>query len=120
MDKLSVLDFFCGAGGFSEGFRQQGFEIKLGIDSWQPAIETFNHNFGLNCDVKNILDFEDSTEEIEALPNTDVIIGSPPCVSFSHSNVSGKADKPVPGCPGGFGKFFPRGIAPRLSGNCPG
>ncbi|MBA7592141.1 hypothetical protein ES708_34318 [subsurface metagenome] len=24
---LRVLDLFCGAGGFSEGFRQAGFEI---------------------------------------------------------------------------------------------
>lgn len=93
MEKLSVIDFFCGAGGFSEGFRQQGFEIKMGLDSWQPAIETFNHNFGLDCSAKNILDFEHSLEEIEALPDTDVIIGSPPCVTFSSSNISGKADK---------------------------
>jgi len=93
MLKLSVIDFFCGAGGFSEGFRQQNFEIKMGIDSWLPAIETFNHNFGLNCSVKNILDFENSLEDIKALPDTDVIIGSPPCVSFSHSNISGKANK---------------------------
>ena len=28
--QLSVIDFFCGAGGFSEGFRQQGFEIAMG------------------------------------------------------------------------------------------
>lgn len=27
------------------------------------------------------------------MPNTDIIIGSPPCVSFSSSNKSGKADK---------------------------
>ena len=27
MKKLKVIDFFCGAGGFSEGFRQMGFEI---------------------------------------------------------------------------------------------
>lgn len=93
MGKLTVIDFFCGAGGFSEGFRQQGFEIKMGIDSWQPAIETFNHNFGLNCSVKNILEFENCVEVIECLPDSDVIIGSPPCVSFSHSNISGKADK---------------------------
>ncbi len=93
MGKLTVIDFFCGAGGFSEGFRQQGFEIVTGIDSWQPAVDTFNHNFGLNCIVKNILDFENSIEEIESLPDTDVIIGSPPCVSFSNSNISGKADK---------------------------
>jgi len=93
MKKLSVIDFFCGAGGFSEGFRQQGFDIVYGVDSWQPAVDTFNHNFGLNCTQKNILDFNQSTDEIEALPDTDVIIGSPPCVSFSSSNNSGKADK---------------------------
>lgn len=93
MDKLTVIDFFCGAGGFSEGFRQQDFEIKIGVDNWQPAIDTFNHNFNLNCKIKNILDFEYSVAEIEALPDTDVIIGSPPCVSFSNSNKSGKADK---------------------------
>lgn len=93
MQKLTVIDVFCGAGGFSEGFRQQGFEIKLGIDHWEPAIKTFNHNFGLNCSLKNILDFESSIKEIEALPDTDIIIGSPPCVTFSSSNISGKADK---------------------------
>ncbi len=90
---LTVIDFFCGAGGFSEGFRQEGFKIVCGIDSWQPAIETFNHNFFLNCSPKNILDFEISIREIEKLPDTDIIIGSPPCVTFSSSNKSGKADK---------------------------
>ncbi len=58
--KLTVVDFFCGAGGFSEGFRQMGFEIIQGYDSWIPAVDTFNHNFGLNCTPKNILDFNKS------------------------------------------------------------
>lgn len=93
--KPTVIDFFCGAGGFSEGFRQQGFEIVRGIDSWEPAIRTFNHNFKLNCTTKNILDYETSIEEINNLPDTDVIIGSPPCVTFSSSNKSGKADKSI-------------------------
>lgn len=93
MSKLTVIDFFCGAGGFSEGFRQKGFEIIKGYDNWQPAINTYNHNFGTGSVVKNILDFKDSIEEINLLPDTDVIIGSPPCVSFSSSNNSGKADK---------------------------
>lgn len=93
MSKLTVIDFFCGAGGFSEGFRQKGFEIIKGYDNWQPAIDTYNHNFGTDSIVKNLLDFKDSIEEIDNLPNTDVIIGSPPCVSFSSSNISGKADK---------------------------
>jgi DNA (cytosine-5)-methyltransferase 1 len=91
--KLTVIDFFCGAGGFSEGFRQLGYEIILGVDYWQPAMNTFNHSFKKTFSTKNILDYNKSIEEIEALPNSDIIIGSPPCVSFSSSNKSGKADK---------------------------
>lgn len=95
MNKLTVIDFFCGAGGFSEGFRQQGYEIIRGFDKWKPAIDTYNHNFGSNKGVlMDILDFESNIELIEKeIPDTDVIIGSPPCVSFSSSNKSGNADK---------------------------
>jgi len=93
LNKLKVIDFFCGAGGFSEGFRQMGYEIMYGFDHWKPAVDTFNYNFGLSCKPKNILDFKDSVVEIENLPNTEIIIGSPPCVSFSSSNKSGNADK---------------------------
>jgi DNA (cytosine-5)-methyltransferase 1 len=93
MGKLTVIDMFCGAGGFSEGFRQMGCEIVYGYDHWKPAVETFNHNFNLNCKVKNILDFKKSVDEINELADTDIIIGSPPCVSFSSSNKSGTADK---------------------------
>ena len=93
MSKLTVIDFFCGAGGFSEGFRQQDYNIVAGYDHWKPAINSFNHNFGTSSEVTNILDFKESIKKIDNLPNTDVIIGSPPCVSFSSSNISGKADK---------------------------
>ena len=92
-NKLTVIDFFCGAGGFSEGFKQQGFDIILGIDHWKPAIQTYNYNFNKNFNVRDILEFSKSIDEIENLVNSDVIIGSPPCVSFSSSNKSGKADK---------------------------
>jgi DNA (cytosine-5)-methyltransferase 1 len=91
--KPTVIDFFCGAGGFSEGFRQQGFEIVRGVDNWRPAIETHNLNHHLNDAPKDVLDFGESIEEIEKLPDTDVIVGSPPCVLFSMSNKAGKADK---------------------------
>ena len=93
MNKMTVIDFFCGAGGFSEGFRQQGYNIVAGYDHWKPAVNSFNHNFGTSSEVTNILDFKESIKNIDELPNTDVIIGSPPCVSFSSSNISGKADK---------------------------
>ena len=90
---LNVVDFFCGAGGFSEGFRQMGCSIVYGYDHWKPAVDTFNHNFNLNCEVRNILEFHDSINQIDGIPNSEIIIGSPPCVSFSSSNNSGKADK---------------------------
>lgn len=93
MNKPTVIDFFCGAGGFSEGFRQQGFDIIKGVDHWMPAVQTFNFNFNLTDEPRNILDYWDSVDLINELPNTDIIIGSPPCVSFSNSNRSGKADK---------------------------
>jgi DNA (cytosine-5)-methyltransferase 1 len=91
--KPKVIDFFCGAGGFSEGFRQQGFEIVMGIDNWMPAVETHNLNHDLQDQKKDVLDFSSSIEEIDNLPNTEIIIGSPPCVLFSLSNKGGKADK---------------------------
>ena len=90
--RLTLIDFFCGAGGFSEGFRMAGFDVIMGIDNWQPAVITHNINHGLNDSVRNILDFED-INEINKLPNSDVIIGSPPCVLFSLSNHGGNADK---------------------------
>ncbi|MYE37910.1 MAG: DNA cytosine methyltransferase [Candidatus Spechtbacteria bacterium SB0662_bin_43] len=96
-NNLRVIDFFCGAGGFSEGFRQQGFKIVKGVDYWGPAIATHNLNHGLNDDVKNVLDFwsEDTSdvEEIEKLEDVEVIVGSPSCTYFSMSNKCGRADK---------------------------
>jgi DNA (cytosine-5)-methyltransferase 1 len=92
--KPSVLDLFCGAGGFSEGFRQQGFMIIAGYDHWKPAVDTYSHNFGEGKGrLLDLLSLERSVALIESMPDSDVIIGSPPCVSFSSSNLSGKADK---------------------------
>ena len=30
---MKVVDFFCGGGGFSEGFRQAGFDIVFAVDN---------------------------------------------------------------------------------------
>jgi cytosine-specific methyltransferase len=92
LNRLTVVDFFCGAGGFSEGFRRAGYDVIMGIDVWQPAIITHNFNHGLNDNVKSVLDFED-IDEINKLPDSDIIIGSPPCQLFSLSNQGGNANK---------------------------
>lgn len=93
-----VVDFFCGAGGFSEGFHQAGFEIIRAYDIWEPALNTHNKNhpskdkIALYGDVHSLSLLDD--EEFEkAVPDSEIIIGSPPCVAFSNSNKSGKADK---------------------------
>lgn len=93
---MRVADFFCGGGGFSEGFRQAGFEIVFAVDKWEPAVTTYRGNKpGVNVhlgDVITISELPDDQFE-EMVPDSEVIIGSPPCQAFSHSNKSGSADK---------------------------
>lgn len=93
---MKVADFFCGAGGFSEGFRMAGFEIVLAVDKWGPAILTHEKNHinskTINYDVE-ALSLLPNKEFEEIVPDTEIIIGSPPCVAFSNSNKSGKGDK---------------------------
>lgn len=93
---MRVADFFCGGGGFSEGFRQAGFQIVFAVDKWKPAVTTYKGNKpGVNVlldDVIRISNLDD--EEFEKIvPDSEVIIGSPPCQAFSQSNKSGNADK---------------------------
>jgi len=91
---LTVADFFCGAGGFSEGFRQMGFEIVFALDNWGPAINTHHLNHPKsNSVLMDILKLNTPEKIDKVVPDTDIIIGSPPCISFSNSNRSGKADK---------------------------
>ncbi|MDP1547521.1 MAG: DNA cytosine methyltransferase [Anaerolineales bacterium] len=93
---MRVIDLFCGAGGFSEGFRQVGFDVIWAVDNWQPAVLTHqrNHPEGVTHlgDVEKIAYLPDK-EFNELVQDSEIIIGSPPCVDFSNSNRSGKADK---------------------------
>ncbi|GGH18128.1 DNA cytosine methyltransferase [Sphingobacterium alkalisoli] len=93
LKQYTLIDFFCGAGGFTEGFRQMGFQTLYGYDSWLPATQTYNHNYQLNCGTKDVSVFLNSIEEINNVPDSTVILGSPPCVSFSTSNKSGRGEK---------------------------
>lgn len=99
MKQYTVVDLFCGAGGFSEGFHQAGFKILRAYDIWEPAIRTHNKNhdsgespIAIRYDVYKLSTLKDDLFEIE-VPDSDIIIGSPPCVAFSNSNKSGKANK---------------------------
>lgn len=93
---MRVIDIFCGAGGFSEGFRQAGYVIVFGVDKWEPAVLTHQTNHPeantILDDVIRVATLSDA-EFDELVPDSEIIIGSPPCVSFSNSNRSGKANK---------------------------
>lgn len=93
-NKLNVLDLFCGAGGFSEGFRQAGYDILAGIDNNKSALETFKKNFMDSIVIEKDL-AEDNFKGLEPIinNNVDVIIGGPPCQGFS---VAGKRLKDDP------------------------
>ncbi|KAJ7164554.1 hypothetical protein C8R43DRAFT_987452 [Mycena crocata] len=92
---LGVADIFCGAGGFSEGFRREGFEIVLGVDSNDRAADSFKINHpSANVhwtDVKSML--EEKEKENIALPPIHVALISPPCQGFSSANPGGKNDE---------------------------
>ena len=85
--RYTVVDLFCGAGGFSEGFRQAGFRILLGVDNDRSAIRSYKANFpeayALAMDIKDVSGFK-ILNLIGRPP--DVVIGSPPCEPFTGAN----------------------------------
>ncbi len=85
MHSNTVIDLFCGCGGFSRGFEDAGFEVVLAIDSWKDAIESFNINHHSPVGVtKNIYDFtNEEIKEFAKKNNVTGIIGGPPCQGFS-------------------------------------
>lgn len=84
--KYNVLDLFCGCGGLSKGFEMAGYNIVLGVDFNQPALDTyaFNHKNSktLHGDLSAPETF-DTIEELIGGKTIDVIIGGPPCQGFS-------------------------------------
>lgn len=90
MDKLKVIDLFCGIGGFSYGFEKTNkFEVLVGVDIWDIALNTFQCNHKqtklINEDITKME--ENYWNEYEG--KIDVIIAGPPCQGFS---MSGKRD----------------------------
>lgn len=84
--KLNCIDLFCGCGGLSKGFLDAGYNVLVGVDNNQPALNTFelNHKGGiaLNADLSNQETF-DKIKKLAGNKNIDVIIAGPPCQGFS-------------------------------------
>lgn len=74
---LTMLDLFCGAGGFTKGFTQAGIIPVFAVEIDRHASATYSENFGPHC-------FSEDVNKVKVFPQADVIIGGPPCQGFSN------------------------------------
>lgn len=83
--KLRAIDLFCGAGGLSQGFRQAGFDIRLGVDADADACETYEANQsgarGLVADLRELSGADLLAEA--GLDDVEIVLGGPSCQGFS-------------------------------------
>lgn len=83
MSEYNIIDLFCGAGGFSEGFSRQAYNVLAGLDIHSGSLKTFENNHdspSYNVDLSEIspdtlLNTIDVSEE-----ELDGIVGGPPCL----------------------------------------
>lgn len=89
MEKPTLLDLFCGAGGISHGFEQAGFSVVAGIDFDDDSLLTFRSNhLG-----SKVLGADLATTPPEKLAEDigikrgeiDCLAGGPPCQGFSRN-----------------------------------
>lgn len=93
--KYTCVDLFCGAGGLSKGFLDAGYDVVLGVDFDDSALETFKRNHG-SADALKLDLYDHSNIDIivnylksRGIDNPDVLVGGPPCQGFSYA---GKMD----------------------------
>lgn len=90
MDQVTVMDLFCGTGGFSKGFENStttNYKVIFGNDLLSSSIETFKLNHpnaqAYAGDIRNISCVELSRSLGIERGELGVIIGGPPCQGFS-------------------------------------
>lgn len=96
---LKMVDLFCGAGGLSLGFTQEGFVTCLANDIQDVCVDTYAHNHPetprdkiVLGDIKEMV--VDHVDELLEGVHVDVIVGGPPCQGFSMANRQRLIDDP--------------------------
>lgn len=96
--QVEVIDLFCGIGGLTHGFINQGLDVIAGIDNDKTCKYGYEINNKTNFIEKDIL--EVSPEEITGLYNNSsikVLVGCAPCQPYSRLNKkSGKVRDKTP------------------------
>lgn len=87
---LYSVDLFAGAGGLTEGFREQGFHPLAANDFDADAAKTFQKNFEetpfLLRSIADVSDKEMRDTAKLRVGQLDVLLGGPPCQAFSVYN----------------------------------
>lgn len=95
MSGYRAVSLFSGCGGFCEGVRLAGFEVKGAVEYDRYAVETYKHNFPevplFSSDIRCFLN-SDSKEWRLIFPqfaslepgNIDLLFGGPPCQGYSQ------------------------------------
>ena len=95
---MKVIDFFSGCGGVSEGLRQAGFDIAIGLDFDKKAAETYQENFKeakfYNVDIRKLDEKELAKNFTKKNPNNELLllVACAPCQPFSTQNKAKSED----------------------------
>ena len=80
----SVVDLFCGVGGLSQGFVQEGFDLRAGIDTDASCRYAYERNNGAQFVERSVEDL--TASDINPLFTEDqprILVGCAPCQPFS-------------------------------------
>lgn len=94
-DRPTAVDFFCGAGGLSEGLTRAGFRVLCALDHDPMALRTYAFNHP-SVPVDRILCRDITTlkkgelKRMMGSVRVDLFAGAPPCQGFSHAGFRSK------------------------------
>lgn len=95
--KYTVVDIFCGAGGYSKGAEMAGLKVLAACDHWLWCCETYRQNFpDAELHEKDVYKFiEDMSTDLTREPlHVDILHFSPPCQTWSPAHTcEGKKDE---------------------------